>query len=347
MLVAPTNILTADISTSATTILTKYNNMVPSDRIYMQADGKVEFMAISTGPTGSGPYTYTVVRNLDGSGGNLWYAGDAILNTGHTGDGFIDIYSVRGVKAGTEIGPTIVGNVRNSVTYSDWSPRWAIGNLDGLYGYSGTEYGAAFGVPSAAWVKIDPTNGIRIGHNATTKISLDASGNAAFSGTVTAAAGTIGGFTLSSTTLSATSLTFTAGAANTARIEAGTGANLGGIDSANGAADWVFWAGDTHANRAAADFRVGAQGLVYAGAIRASGSSGDLTIGTTSGVSGADLYLHGEDSIDLRHGRDDQAAVRLERGFTASDRRHAAGGTEHSSVHADSRQGHHRWRPGL
>ena len=145
ILVAPTTLLTADLTAGATSIIVKHNNLASGDRVYLEANGDVEFLAITNNGSGAGPYTYTVTRNLDGTGANAWAAGDAILNTGQTGNGFIDLYSVRGVKAGTEIGPTIVGNVRNSATYNDWSPRWAIGNLNGLYGYSGSTYGSVFG----------------------------------------------------------------------------------------------------------------------------------------------------------------------------------------------------------
>jgi len=109
-----------------------------------------------------GAYTYSVTRNLDGTGANDWVAGDAVANTGQAGNGFIDLYSVRGTKASTEYGPTIVGNVRLSSTYNDWAPRWAIGELNGLYGYSSTAYGVGFGDPSGNNLVIDATNGIRM-----------------------------------------------------------------------------------------------------------------------------------------------------------------------------------------
>ncbi len=162
IVVAPTTTLTSDIGTGDTTIYVKHNNLANGDRIYMEANGKVEFMAVTSDAGGSGPYSYTVTRNLDGTGANTWYAGDAILNTGTTGDGFIDIYSLRGIKESSDYGPTIVGNIRNSSTYNDWTEAWAIGNLNGLYGYGTNIYGAAFGKYSAAdYITIDPTNGIR------------------------------------------------------------------------------------------------------------------------------------------------------------------------------------------
>lgn len=178
ILVGPTTTLIADLAAAATTIDVKYNNLSSGDRVYMEAGGQLEFISIdSAATTITGGYRYTVTRNLDGSGANDWNAGDAMFNTGQTGNGFIDLYSLRGVKAGSEYGPAIVGNVRNSSTYNDWSPRWAIGNLNGLFDYGATTYGAAFGNYAATWLGIDATNGIRI-MNATTAVGKwDTSGN--------------------------------------------------------------------------------------------------------------------------------------------------------------------------
>lgn len=82
------------------------------------------------------------------------------------------------------------------------TPQLRLGNLNGSYGFSSDIYGLGagqYGVAGKSWVIVDPTNGVRIGNNTTTKISLDASGNASFSGSVTASAGTIGGFSITST----------------------------------------------------------------------------------------------------------------------------------------------------
>jgi hypothetical protein len=137
------------------------------------ADGYVAYLD-------SGPYLYRLVRNLEG-GSDSWNSGDALVNTT---PGFIDMYSVSGILAGT--GPAIVGNVRTSTTYSAVSARWAIGNLNGLYGYVVDTYGAAFGDPAASWVKIDSVNGVRLGYNSTTKVQIDSSGNAKFTDSITA-----------------------------------------------------------------------------------------------------------------------------------------------------------------
>lgn len=175
ILIAPSNTLIADLTNVATTFDVKYNNLTSGDRVYMETNGNVEFMAVTSGSTPiTGGYRYTVTRNLDGSGANSWSAGDSLVDTGTTGSGFIDAYSITGIPSATSTGngPTIVGNVRNSATYNDWSPTWAIGNLDGLYGYSGTTYGVALGkyAASNSNILIDSTNGIRIRNGTSTVI---------------------------------------------------------------------------------------------------------------------------------------------------------------------------------
>lgn len=150
--------------TGAKVISTKHNNMSAGDICYSEADGKVEFWRVLSDDIGSDPYRYVVQRDLDGSGQNAWYAGDALFNTGQAGNGFIDLYSVRGVKSASQYGPTVVCNVRNSNTYNDWSPRSALGNLNGLYGYGTDTFGWAVGsyASGKAWLSGDETNGIRI-----------------------------------------------------------------------------------------------------------------------------------------------------------------------------------------
>jgi hypothetical protein len=209
IIVAPTTTLIENVDDDSghTWIKVKQNTLSTGDRIILQSNGKLEFMNVtSSSSVVTGGYEYSVARDQDGSGLNEWFSGDAVVNTGTTGDGFIDQYSFSGVLPGTTVGPTIVGNVRTGTAYNAYAPRWAIGNLNGLYGYSTDTYGAAFGDNSAAWVKIDPTNGVRLGHNATTSVQIDASGNASFAGSVTAPAGYVGGWDIESTSLLATNV---------------------------------------------------------------------------------------------------------------------------------------------
>lgn len=201
IVVAPTTRLASDLTNVATSISTQHNNLASGDRIVMESGGQVEWMAVTSSAGGGGPYTYSVTRDLDGSGANTWSAGDAVMNTGTTGDGFIDAYADNGILPGTTVGPTIVGNVRTGTTYSNIEPRWAIGNLNGLYGYATDTYAVALGSPAAAWVKIDPTNGVRLGHNTTTNVQVEADGDATFNGAITAESGEIGGLTITTTSL--------------------------------------------------------------------------------------------------------------------------------------------------
>jgi len=165
--------------TQGVEISTEHNQMTPGDNAYSEADGKVEFFWIIDGPAGAeSPYTYMVNRNLDGTGENDWFAGDALFNTGAIDNGFIDLYSYSGIKSGTT-GPTIVGNIRNGIEFNDWSENWAIGNLNGIYGYSGNTYGSAFGKYETGipWVSMDSTNGFRVMQHTTQLAKWDTSGN--------------------------------------------------------------------------------------------------------------------------------------------------------------------------
>jgi hypothetical protein len=146
ILIGPTNQLQDDFDTDDNTVRVKYNNFAAGDIVYLEASGKVEFLRVLAYVTYEfGSYYYVVTRDLDGTGANDWYAGDAVFNTGTTGDGFIDLYSERSIKSATQYGPTIVGWARNSTTYNDISERWAIGNLNGLYGISADTYGVGIG----------------------------------------------------------------------------------------------------------------------------------------------------------------------------------------------------------
>jgi len=245
-------------------------------------------------------YWYRTFRDRDGSGANDWQAGDAVVNLGSAGDGFIDLYADHGVKAGSEYGPTIVGNVRQSITYNDWEPRWALGNLDGLYGYSGTAYGVAFGDPNASWVKIDDTSGVRLGNGVTTSVQITPAGNASFTGSVTASSGAIGGWSIGASALTSNNIGLYSGAASTARIEVGSGADTAGLNSAASSSEVTIWSGQTHASRGSAPFRVTAAGALTATSGTVGGwslsattltggnatltNTGNLTLGTSNAV---------------------------------------------------------------
>ena len=146
-----------------TTIYVKHNLFSSGDRVLMEARLQFEALAITSSYTevvAGEEYSYTVTRNLDGTGANDWIAGDALVNTGTTGNGWIELYSVYGFPRDGQTstqraGPTIVGNVRTSTAFNAFRERWAVGNLNGLYDYSSSIYGAAFGDPTQTWISLD------------------------------------------------------------------------------------------------------------------------------------------------------------------------------------------------
>lgn len=188
------------VLTEGSTITVEHNQMSVGDIVYSEAYdvnstpmAKVEFMRVITSYTVNGDYyDYRVLRDLDETGQNSWYAGDALFNTGGVGDGFMDLYSYSGVTSGT-VGPTIAGNVRNSLIYYDWSTHWAIGNMNGLYGYGSNDiYGAAFGeyVSGQPWISVDSTNGFRINRYTTVLGQWQTDGDIFIGSDISAAAST-------------------------------------------------------------------------------------------------------------------------------------------------------------
>lgn len=201
VLIGEANELTADINQTNYYINVKYNNLASNDIIYFESAGRVEFMkVIALTASSGGSYEYQVQRAYDGTAANNWYAGDSLFNTGGQGDGFIDLYSIKGIKGSVQPGPTMTGNVRNSLVYNDWSEHWAIGNLNGLYGFTSNAFGVGLGrfANNSSYITLDPQNGFAIKHKDNTGaeikvIELDASGNGYFRGNITSSAVITGG----------------------------------------------------------------------------------------------------------------------------------------------------------
>lgn len=127
---------------------------------------------------------------------------------------------------------------------------------------------------------------LSLGNSAGSKITWDGT-TLAVTGTITATTGTIGGWTIGATALTATNISLTSGAANTARVEVGSGSNIGGVNSANGGTDITFWSGATHTNRATAPFRVSAAGAITS----TSGTIGGLTVNTSDLTVGSGVKI--------------------------------------------------------
>jgi hypothetical protein len=245
---------------SSTTASFQTNITVSESIPSATVDGSISY--VSTGTS----YGYRLTRDRDGSGSNQWYAGDALLNTGTTGNGYIDLFSNTGVLSGN--GPTIIGNVRTSATYNAIAARWAIGNLKSIYGYSASDvYGAAFGDPSATNITIDATNGLRIRNGTTDKLTADTSGNLSLVGDF--AMSTSGVFRAGATAINTGTGWWLDYNAGTPRFRVGnpSGAKLQWDGSALTAAGWTLNASTITGGNATLD------------------STGVLTLGTSNDVS--------------------------------------------------------------
>lgn len=108
------------------------------------------------------------------------------------------------------------------------TPRLRVGNLNGSYGYATNVYGfgtGQYGTSGQSWVTVDPTNGVRIGNNTTTRIQLAADGSGFLASNniswTTAGVATISGWVIGATSLSKNEVTVAAGLDPT--LAAGTG----------------------------------------------------------------------------------------------------------------------------
>jgi len=186
IMVAPTTTLIADLSSVATTIDVKHNNLVSGDYVYMaSAPGgvaQVESMKVTSGATTiTGGYRYTVTRNQDGSGANSWVAGDAVADIGGAvGSGYIDLTASSTLHG--HLGPTMTIYSRTSTaTWNGVKPTVSVGNLRSFVDYSSDIFGIAHGndltlTPTSGFSGItsDNTNGLRLFN---TSLNLYTGGN--------------------------------------------------------------------------------------------------------------------------------------------------------------------------
>lgn len=172
-LVGEASNLIADVGVSDITIDVKHNFFTTNDIIYLDSGGSFEAIEIdSTATTISGGYRYNVTRDVDGSGANSWNTADVTFSTGQANDGYIEAYAEQS-RVGSTTGPTMVGWFRT--TTGGWpniEPRWAVGNLNGLYGFSSNDFGFAAGDPNGTFASVDASSGMRIVEDSTTKFRV-------------------------------------------------------------------------------------------------------------------------------------------------------------------------------
>lgn len=176
-LVGTSTSLAVDLTAIATTITVKHNNLNSGDLIVMRARGNLEWMKVTSSATPNGSfYDYSVDRDEDLSGANVWNAGDTVFNSGQTGTTWINAYAA-GTLDGSSAGPTVAGIKRASATYNDYDAIWALGDLNTLYGYASTTIGVGLGdYAGGEYVTIDETNGIKLYGGGAQKVHLSNAG---------------------------------------------------------------------------------------------------------------------------------------------------------------------------
>jgi hypothetical protein len=168
--IAPATVLVDTVNASQSTIYVRHNILINGDVVVLEARGQQEFMLVTGPPSyvATNRYGFPVTRYLNGSAFPVqppaasWLAGDGVVNTRQPNLGFLDLYATQGTLTGT--GPTLVGLLRTGTAWNALAARWALGDLNGFYGYTTDVFGASFGDPANTWLTIDGTNGVRIGN---------------------------------------------------------------------------------------------------------------------------------------------------------------------------------------
>lgn len=172
--VTPTTTLIADLSSGATTMDVKHNNLRNGEYAYMMAApggiAQIEAIKVVSAATSiTGGWRYTITRNQDGTGANAWVSGDAVASLGkNVGEGHISLTATNTIY--NHLGPTIAIYSRNNVNaWNAVTPVVALGNLESFAGYSAAEAGLAIGndltkTPTTGFkgLTADATNGLRL-----------------------------------------------------------------------------------------------------------------------------------------------------------------------------------------
>lgn len=147
---------------------------------------------------------------MAGSANVTYRAGMAVVDYGLTGQGFIiqtaDQTNAPYLQMATHIATFTSLDASGTLNII---PRLRLGNLNGSYGYATDVFGfgtGQYGTSGQSWVTVDPTNGVRIGNNTTTRIHLLADGSGFLASSniawTTAGVATISGWTINSTSIS-------------------------------------------------------------------------------------------------------------------------------------------------
>ncbi len=124
-------VLPGDVAAAATTV-DFGKAMTVGDFVVLRAAGAVEYMLIGTLVSGT---TYSVTRNLDGTGANDW-PGGSVFAVRHDGSGWIELNAYDTPR---------LSLIRQGATYNAQSELVRIGDLNGMPGVAGSPWGIFVG----------------------------------------------------------------------------------------------------------------------------------------------------------------------------------------------------------
>ena len=192
------NEVAAPATSGATTMQFRHNNFSDGHVVLLQRPGEIEYIRINSEASGDGPYTYNVIRNLQGTGGKSWSEGDGAFSEGVAGTGWIEQYAINAVTTGASItGPGMVFMRRTGSGLSSKDYRAAVGYLEGYYGQGSDTWGIGAGVRSGRHF-LSTESGIFLRDNNTDLLRADENGlfvdaTGTFSGTLSFQNGEITG----------------------------------------------------------------------------------------------------------------------------------------------------------
>ena len=163
-----------DVDTTET-VINFGKTMTPGDIVVFRSSLTVEYMSVDSLVAGD---RYNVTRDLDGSGANAWADGSPFLVLGQTGDGRIEFSAYTTPK---------IQILEQGAAYNTQTELIRFGDLNGNWGYTSEEFGAALGEYAANMGNLtwDATNGLRLRSYTQTVIQFDTAGNARFEGPMT------------------------------------------------------------------------------------------------------------------------------------------------------------------
>lgn len=146
------NVLINDMDAVTATFEVAGDLLQVGDFLLLRGNLAVEYMQV-TAEVVAGE-TYTVTRNVDGSGANAWTQGQVWVNLGQSGDGRIEFDA-------QTAGPRI-SVIAQGTAYNAQDEYVRLGDLTNWEGAGLTEYGIALGDYSGSYLYYTPTSGLVI-----------------------------------------------------------------------------------------------------------------------------------------------------------------------------------------